>query len=345
MKQHPVPQHIASYEFRLVGDMTLKQFGYLAGGVIVALVFYALPLPVYFKWPGIIFFSFFGAALAFIPVEERPLSQWLVAFFKASFSPTYFVWQKKGVASPVTKLQPDTKKIAVEQAKKDIRPDKISLSEYLQSLPSRPSQFEQSQAARLERLQQMSQPGSILSVNPLDKPPAQTPTRPAATLPTEPAQSKPIKSVPAAAPAVTQDEPVQIPTQPKIDYYRTPGFGRYIPPNRKRAAVDPTLNKTLPIPAPPSRPNILVGMVISANNEIIDGAILEIRNSNGLPVRALKTNQLGQFMIATPLENGDYEIETEKEGLNFDIIKIKADGNIIPPVEIRAKEPAQIKNV
>ena len=34
LQQHPVPQHIASYEFKLIGDMTIKQFAYLAGGII-----------------------------------------------------------------------------------------------------------------------------------------------------------------------------------------------------------------------------------------------------------------------------------------------------------------------
>ena len=70
---------------------------------------------------------------------------------------------------------------------------------------------------------------------------------------------------------------------------------------------------------------------------LVEGAILEIRNSQGIPVRALKTNKLGQFQIATSLDNDIYEIEVEKEGLSFDIIKIEAKGEIIAPIEIRAK--------
>jgi hypothetical protein len=78
-------------------------------------------------------------------------------------------------------------------------------------------------------------------------------------------------------------------------------------------------------------------MVFDNQGKIVEGAILEIRNSQGIPVRALKTNRLGQFTIATPLENDTYEVETEKEGYQFDIIKIEAKGEIIPPIEIRAK--------
>ena len=38
MEQHPIPQQISSYEFKLVGEMTLKQFLKAAGGVVLALL-------------------------------------------------------------------------------------------------------------------------------------------------------------------------------------------------------------------------------------------------------------------------------------------------------------------
>ena len=97
------------------------------------------------------------------------------------------------------------------------------------------------------------------------------------------------------------------------------------------------VNLKLPIPRAPTQSNILTGMVADKKGNLVEGAILEIRNEQGMPIRALKTNQLGQFLIITPLQNGVYEIETEKEGLSFAIIKIEAKGEIISPIEIRAK--------
>jgi hypothetical protein len=79
-------------------------------------------------------------------------------------------------------------------------------------------------------------------------------------------------------------------------------------------------------------------MVLGPNDEMIEGAILEIKNNQGMSVRALKSNKLGQFRIATPLENGSYQIEVEKEGLNFDIIKIEARGEVIAPLCIKTKQ-------
>src|SRR3990170_4811369 len=94
MEQHAIPQQISSYQFRLVGDMTLKQFFQLAGGALVGLLFYASPLHPLIKWPFILFFTLLGVALAFLPLHERPLEKWIVAFFRSIYSPTIFYWQK-----------------------------------------------------------------------------------------------------------------------------------------------------------------------------------------------------------------------------------------------------------
>ena len=82
MEQHPVPQHISGYEFRLIGDMTLKQFGGLALGAILALICWSLPITIFFKYPLIAFFVFLGIGLAFIPINDQPLDRWIIKFFK-----------------------------------------------------------------------------------------------------------------------------------------------------------------------------------------------------------------------------------------------------------------------
>jgi hypothetical protein len=90
-------------------------------------------------------------------------------------------------------------------------------------------------------------------------------------------------------------------------------------------------------PMPPSQPNTISGQVMDADGKIVEAAILEITDVSGRPVRAVKTNKLGHFYVVTPLQNGTYEIETEKEGLEFDTVKFEATGSIIPPIAIRAK--------
>jgi len=95
MQQHPVPQPITSYEFRLVGDMTLKQFGKLASGIILALIVYGINPPGFIKWPLIILFAGIGIAMAFLPFGGRPIDVWIIAFIKRIYSPTLYLWQTK----------------------------------------------------------------------------------------------------------------------------------------------------------------------------------------------------------------------------------------------------------
>jgi len=323
MEQHPVPQNISSYEFRLVGDMTLKQFGYLAGGVAVALFFYALPLPAIIKWPLVFTFAFLGFALAFMPIEERPLATWILAFAKAVFSPTIFVWQKRKetpeIFAPIV--------FTPIPAKTQLGPtDKTQLNEYLRSLPfPKPlNKIDQQEALFLQQIAGLFPTGAM-------KFPVIPPTPPTKKPPELPIfqPPKPIKEVKVPPAKVISVPYTPIPAKPVVL------------PEKPGRVAQPTVrakqSSTLPIPDPPTRANLIVGMVLDPDKEILEGAIIEIRNRQGLPVRALKTNKLGQFMIATPLENDIYEIETEKEGYLFDIIKLEVKGEIIMPLEIRAK--------
>lgn len=96
-RAHPIPQNVTNFEFHLVGDMTLKQFGYLAGGVGLAfLVFTTLSTsqPI-LAWPIIIISALLGVAFAFLPIQERPLDHWVGAFFKAIFQPTFLKFSSK----------------------------------------------------------------------------------------------------------------------------------------------------------------------------------------------------------------------------------------------------------
>lgn len=96
MQQHPVPQNVVGWQFKLVGDMTLKQFGYLFGGLVLAFVFSKLPYPSIIIYPLAGIIAFFGFALAFVPIEERPMDIWVKNFFLSIMSPTQFLYQKTG---------------------------------------------------------------------------------------------------------------------------------------------------------------------------------------------------------------------------------------------------------
>jgi hypothetical protein len=255
MEQHPVPQPITSYEFRLVGDMTLKQFGKLAAGAVLALIVYAINPPSFIKWFLILLFGGVGAAAAFVPFEGRPIDVWILAFFKRIYSPTQYSWKQRGLSADLatTKQTP-------------------------------------------------------------------APPQPVATLP------KPAAPPAPAAPWVaTPPRPATI--------FQAPSVPKPSPTTPAVAAKF----TNIAIPATPSMANLLSGFIHDPQGKIIEAAILEIRDTAGNPVRAFRTNKLGQFRSATPLPSGLYEIETEKEGYRFDIIKVELKGEILSPIEVISK--------
>src|SRR5258708_3540554 len=101
MENHPIPQDITGFQFKLIGDMTIKQFAYLATGSVLAWIAFSLPVPLFIKLPFTFIFLVFGVSFAFFSIEGRPVDTMIINFIKAAFSPTQFVYQKMALSSPV----------------------------------------------------------------------------------------------------------------------------------------------------------------------------------------------------------------------------------------------------
>jgi hypothetical protein len=71
---------------------------------------------------------------------------------------------------------------------------------------------------------------------------------------------------------------------------------------------------------------------------LLPNLIITVKDKDGVPVRALKSNKLGQFAASTPLSNGVYIIEVEdaKHTYDFNRIEVALSGNVLPPLEISA---------
>lgn len=109
-----------------------------------------------------------------------------------------------------------------------------------------------------------------------------------------------------------------------------------VAPISQAPAQEAAFNSNLPFPDPPTEPNKVVGMVLTPENELITGAIVEITKSDGSVARAVKTNALGQFFVTTALENGDYTLSVEKDGLTFAPMAIHIENTLLQPIEIRS---------
>lgn len=94
MEQHPIPRQITTFEFKLIGFMTLHQFLYLLAFLPPAFIIYKLfPIPVVNFLLGLAVFGI-GVAFAFIPIQDRPLDEWVKNLWKRINAPTQYTYEK-----------------------------------------------------------------------------------------------------------------------------------------------------------------------------------------------------------------------------------------------------------
>lgn len=310
--------------------MTLKQFFQLAAGGLVALLFYTSPLPGAVKWPAVLLSGGLGFALAFLPLEERPLSTWIVLFLKSIYSPT--LYQKREGKIPEI-FAPEGSELNLNQAVATPKTDERASETPSAGQGQVVSVFEEQEKSFFKRLAsvfhqipvvQATQPQFV--VEQIDSVP----------LPIQTPKVEPIKVAPPPAP---------IPTPPVQDQERSAtGASSNITPTlsgyQTQNAAPARFVLSASPPSPPQTPNVAVGQVLDEGGNVVEGAILEIRDSAGRPARALRTNKVGHFLTATPLVGGKYEIIIEKDGYEFSPIQFSAIDNLIPPIEIRGKKLA-----
>ena len=97
-----------------------------------------------------------------------------------------------------------------------------------------------------------------------------------------------------------------------------------------------TVTKKAGLPHVSDTPNVVVGIVKDPRGNVLPNILVEVKDKDGNPVRAFKTNPLGQFASATPLGLGTYTIELDdpKKQHRFDIIQITANNQIMLPIEV-----------
>jgi len=95
MENHPIPRSVTSFEFKLIGWFTVKEFIYLLLAVGIAVILYfVIPVP-YLN----IFLSALvvagGAILVFYKYNERPLDSWIKNLVYRLLNPTQYLWHKE----------------------------------------------------------------------------------------------------------------------------------------------------------------------------------------------------------------------------------------------------------
>lgn len=394
MQEHPIPQDVTGYKFHIVGNMTLKQFAEVGAGVLLAIIIYNTNLIGIVKWPLIVLAAGLGAAMAFMPIEERPLDHWIITFIRRLYNPTKFYWRRENTvpfALSPTKSQVQSIEPSIEVDLTPARRQRIT--EYLESV-KQPPPLEEWEAKEKSRVSDILQTFGEVSVEAVAskqqavKPQLNTRVRSlsaaAHAAAAEPVRRQLVFSAAKAgkeidgekeealvntAPSPTPNEPKPLvnhldlsspdlvlqqprpvidpslrrakdPEMPLVEpteiFRPLRGDGEEDEASYNLPATTATVNKKLPFPQKELRPNTIMGMVLTADDKLIDRAVVKIKNTSGTVIGALRTNLLGQFFATAPLPNGTYVVSVEKEGFSFPETTLSVAGAPLPPLELRA---------
>ena len=336
MDNHPIPQDVTHFQFKLIGDLTIKQFGYLIASVLVAWFFFVLPILDIIKLPLSLTSLSIGVILAFVPFEGRPSDVMFMHFFKALFTPNQYTYQ----AGTVMKSQVNNTQPAIEKNEEQKPAEDKTV--YFQSSPIPIPVIQQQQTT--------NQPAFVNPPHAPDQPQIQAqvtplPTTPAVTAVAEQTLEQKLleaKAQEAHATQGTQEatlahqkvqeleaqlhevfaqkqeleqqiiELKQQLTQKQQQQVFTPSDA---PAQTTQTAhvikVPKQLGKSIGLPITPDVPNLLTGIVKDPRGNILSNILIEVKDKDGNAVRAFKTNNLGQFASATPLLNGTYTVSFE----------------------------------
>jgi len=412
MDQHPIPQDVTGFQFKLIGTMTVKQFGYVACGVVSAVVLYYLPLHsalgILLKVFLIPTFGASGAIIAFVPIDGRPIDVMTSNFIKALFSPNQYVYHREGrklsfttitvAKAPSAQKAQQTATIAQNQThhsshQLDEKEEKLRAL-LLNSRGRTENDIDKKETAFLKALTIPSAPASSPSPLPKPapfaavKPPSQphiisaTPQPKIAPLPMatkapndkenelekkeseleqalSQAKQEDLSSKTPAIHTAAQQKITTLTNQiqevhaqkeqleKELSVLQTQLASQKNTPTPivpQKPVQDPQHVRAIPqgssqkigLPHVSDSPNVVLGIVKDSRGNILPNILVEVKDKDGNPVRAFKTNQLGQFASATPLSPGTYTLELEdpKKQHQFDVIQVTANNQILLPIEV-----------
>lgn len=370
MREHPLPQDVTGYQFHIVGNMTLKQFVEIGAGCVAGFFIYTTNLLPFIKWPLIGVAVSIGAFAAFIPFEERPFDHWIITFFRVIYKPTKFFWKRKPKIPDFFLYEAkDLPQLPVEVDLSPARRQRIrdfitSINQnaysdpYEEYVEKRASEILTSfsfitakQTQIVKRNQKPSLTVRVRDLKPEEKEidGANNPINTGKNMAKKALATSQVAadiSIPEMGMVGVQGSSTEDTTEENIALTGAQSSAAFVestvPATRLTANVDQTVfNAQLPFPSTPTQPNKPVGMVLGPNNELLAGAIIEITTADGVVVRAVKSNSLGQFFVTTPLQDGSYVVRAEKDGFNFGQQQLILTNKILEPIEIRAQMGAQ----
>ena len=380
MDNHPIPQDITGFQFKLIGDMTIKQFAYLATGSVLAWIAFSLPISFFIKLPFVTIFLVFGTSFAFFSIEGRAVDTMVINFIKAAFSPTQYIYQKVSLNLSQNAQSPQNVSFDSGVSLKttsSVPKDKLDKKEFdffnmlSQILGSSPSQTVQAPDDHSkpyivtgyseEKAKKENPEEEIEKIEKAEEPKLQTLVQESQTLEQRLQEAKELEKKEEGSASyenahqkvlelekllndtVSQKQNLEqeiINLKRQLANQTSEVFRPSIatePKQTKNVRIIPKeLGKSAGLPIASEFPNVISGILKDPRGNPLPNILVEVKDMDGNPVRAFKTNALGQFSASTPLVNGSYTIAFEDSSASnkFDTVAFEASGNIILPIEV-----------
>lgn len=318
MENHPIPQDVTGFKFRLIGSVTVKQFLYLLGAGVFALLFYFFPVPFLLKLPFMLLSGGIGLSLAFIPIDGRPMDKMIFNFMRAIPAENQYIYKKHGVDMSYFSFTPPTHAAPTAPSSHDSAAvEKAKLFNQLSQSYFKPDAEDQAKVAAISTLFQegtAQTPGFTTRVIKADGnvPPAPTAAVKVISqesIPTNPSAPAPLTSHVATPPSQPQEAQPVAPAAPTVS--PTPSHG-----------ID--------------MPNILQGTARDSRGKAVPHVIVEVLDIHNVPLRTFRTDANGFFRAATPLPSGNYIIHMEDtlKKQEFEDVKLTMNGTISEPIQV-----------
>lgn len=322
MEQHPIPRQITTFQFKLIGFITLNQFLYLlVFGAISYIVFKVFPIPIINILLAAIVAGV-GIVFAFIPFNDRPLDLLIKNFLRHLFTPTQYLYQKEN--PPVYFLEdlyfeadPHKMMAHVQSAS--------MLSNYINQTPreKEPGLSTKSRQAVNQVLQQStsSLTGAIQNQGQQqvgdDK--------------------DPIKE--AVVSGVSQEGVIQSDDSKEQDQQHTQQVVQVVE-DTKEPSQQPSVNNEVNSTGQMAKKPFFGGVIKSNKQVPLPNILVYMKDDHDKPLRLMKTNPHGVFATFNPLPKGEYLIEPKdpKGSFFFDTMKVNLQSDALGSVELHSRE-------
>lgn len=366
MERHAVPQNIMDVEFKLFGALTIKQFGYLAAGVIASLIIYFTGLPFIIRAPLILFSFIIGLVTALVKINGQPSAVFIANFVKAMFVSQDRVWKKTAVTPDILKEEsvanPATAETIVERVKKSgsATTARMPLMGLERKIVTNTNEVDDLEDQRLEQIDKHFQ-YAIEELNDGSAPAQQI--RRDAKPPSFQKQAAPPPSNPPAgnyqqdslAGSVVNEgrenvvnnenysatyKPMQSavnrPLARNEKVVTTQGQPKAEDLEKQIASLQGELN-TLKQANKENVTNLLHGVVVDQENIPIPSATITIYDSENKVVKKLNADENGRVLMTSKLADGTYYIDIVANGFKFNRYKVILTGNELPTYKFKAR--------